>query len=84
MMNNGTTTEVAPVQVGKIKKSFSVTAKSGEVYTRKSFRDYKFAVINSAVFQGGRHGEWATWHSSIKNAKPCSWADSYYIIEIKA
>jgi hypothetical protein len=87
---NTTNTEVAPVQVGNKKNKFLVVSKSGTKHTRSSFRNYSFAcvhVFNSKDNYYEDGGEYASWHSNIKNAKPNNrilpWIKEWYVLEVK-
>jgi len=89
MQETTTTTELAPVQVGKKKNKFSVVSKTGKIFTRNSFRNYTFACIHIFNGENGIYSgnECATWHSTLKNAKPASHLipllKEWYAVEIK-
>jgi hypothetical protein len=89
MQETTTTTELAPVQAGKKKNRFSVVSRSGKTFTRNSFRNYTFACVH--IFNGkngwNEGDECATWHSTLKNAKPSHWIigslKEWYAVQIK-
>jgi tRNA U38,U39,U40 pseudouridine synthase TruA len=89
MQETTTTTELAPVQVGKKKNKFLVVSKTGKTFTRNSFRNYTFACVhvNSGKCGYEEGSEFATWHSTLKNAKPASHLipliKEWYAVEIK-
>ena len=88
MKETNTRTELAPVKVGDKETKYFVNSKTGKRHTRNSFRDYTFACVHVYNGKSGHKegSEFATWHSTLKNAKPrgylLPYLKEFYTVEV--